>query len=1157
MNTDRLNEEAIFLGALDKATPEERAAFLDGMCAGDSQLRQRLEALLESHQHADGFLTNPPVDRDSFSRTPGNIDEPDASSMGLLLTITEGPGTSIGRYKLLQEIGEGGFGVVYMAEQREPVQRRVALKIIKVGMDTKQVIGRFEAERQALAMMDHPNIARVLDVGATDAGRPYFVMELVKGVPITEFCDQNRFNTRERLQLFAQVCSAVQHAHQKGIIHRDIKPSNVMVTLHDDKPIVKVIDFGIAKATEQRLTEKTVFTEFKQFIGTPAYMSPEQARLSGLDIDTRSDIYALGVLLYELLTGTTPFYEEQLRGLAYDELCRVIREEPHATPSIRVSTLGEQLAFVSESRATEPSVLCRLLRGDIDWVVMKSLEKDRQRRYETANALAMDIQRYLGNEPVLAGPPTALYRVRKFVARNRTAVVSFSAVVAALIIGTVGATIGLVKAREAKHDADVAKERLQQQLVQTQDARDREKDARQEASQNLYASDMNSVHEAYGGGDIRRALALLERHRSAYQERFEWRYLWRLCQEGDSLHTIPNLSSSAAISADGVLAAKSADGYVKLFDMNQQVQQGDSGSGRRAAGPMEIARLKHEGEIYSLTFSPDGQTLAVGTKEGLVTLWQTKTRTKIETIDKGGSVYGLAFSPGGKILAIGSYNGLLLWDPSTGKELPGMMVGVEMDSDGVGKLVFSPDGRLLAGNSGRLHFHLWDMVGLRQLEPLRNPHASYSSALAFSPDGRVLATGSWDSEIKLWDSQTKALLRTFKGHQARINWLTFSPDGNTLASASDDGTVRLWPARDRQPGDGEASAMLRGHTANVSFVAFVPDGETLVSASSDATVKIWPAHGIPDRDVLAEDSDWVDTVAFSPNDMLATGCYDGTVRLCDAQTLETIEVFKAHEHQVSVVDFSPSGQWLASCDCTKRVNDHWNYAAPGQVILTKIGNHWKQVSVPDITTGIEVVRFSPDRRTIAFGDRDGMLTLWDIDDQRSSLSIATDWGRVQNVRFSPDGKTMATAHGQRGPVEKPFIVKLWDVTTGDPLAVLEKTTGEGVAFSPDGRTLATGSEDHSIKLWDLSTQRELTRLPGHKGYVMDIRFSPDGHTLATCSVDHTIRLWSVESGQNVATLKGHSGPVSGLAFSHDGTALASSSADKTVRLWRAPHLSAR
>ena len=395
-------EEILFWEALERAKGPEREAYLDGACAGNEALRKRLSDLLQADESPDPFL-EPQV-----GELPGQMTTQQAPDFEV-----EETGARVGRYKLLEKIGEGGCGVVYMAEQEEPIRRRVAFKVIKLGMDTKQVIARFESERQALALMDHPNIAKVLDAGATDTGRPYFVMELVRGIRITDYCDQNNLSTEERLKMFVQICHAIQHAHQKGIIHRDIKPSNILVTLHDGVPVPKVIDFGIAKATTgQRLTDKTLFTAFEQFIGTPAYMSPEQAEMSGLDVDTRSDIYALGVLLYELLTGQTPFEQKALVAAGLDEMRRIIREQEPVRPSTRLSTLADpERTTVAKRHGADPPQLIHLLRGDLDWIVMKALEKDRTRRYETANGLADEVLRHLNNEPVAARPPSKAIQV--------------------------------------------------------------------------------------------------------------------------------------------------------------------------------------------------------------------------------------------------------------------------------------------------------------------------------------------------------------------------------------------------------------------------------------------------------------------------------------------------------------------------------------------------------------------------------------------------------------------------------------------------------------------------------------------------------------------------------------------------------------------------
>jgi serine/threonine protein kinase/tetratricopeptide (TPR) repeat protein len=446
-----MNAEEVFHGALARP-PAERAVFVAAACAGDEPLQRRVEALLHAHENPATILAQPP------HLDGATIDEPNAVRLG----------TIIGPYKLIEQIGDGGMGTVYMAQQNEPVKRLVALKVIKPGMDSKQVLARFEAERQALALMDHPNIAKVLDAGATAAGRPYFVMELVKGVPLTKYCDEHKLTPRQRLELFIPVCQAIQHAHQKGIIHRDIKPSNVLLALYDGKPVPKVIDFGVAKTTGLQLTDLTLVTGFGAVVGTLEYMSPEQAELNQLDIDTRSDIYALGVLLYELLTGSTPLGKKRLKEAAFMELLRVIREEEPPKPSTWLSTT-EELPAIAANRGVEPKKLNGLVRGELDWIVMKCLEKDRSRRYETANGLAMDVQRHLADEPVLACPTTAAYRFRKFARRNRTALAVSAVVCLALAAVTVAGTVAYWneqrrRAEQIAHEKQLQTEKQQNAL---------------------------------------------------------------------------------------------------------------------------------------------------------------------------------------------------------------------------------------------------------------------------------------------------------------------------------------------------------------------------------------------------------------------------------------------------------------------------------------------------------------------------------------------------------------------------------------------------------------------------------------------------------------------------------------------------------------------
>ena len=546
---NRMMVEKVFESAIKLATPQERAAYVRGACGEDPALRQQVESLIQPHDEVGGFM---PTD-------PGEtvITIPDRP-------LSEKEGTCIGRYKLLQRIGEGGMGVIYMAEQTEPVTRKVALKIIKLGLDTKSVIARFEAERQALAMMDHPNIAKVFDAGSTETGRPYFVMELVKGVPINQYCDKNHLPTKERLQLFIAVCQAIHHAHQKGVIHRDIKPSNILVTLHDGRPVPKVIDFGIAKATHQKLTEKTLFTHFAQMIGTPAYMSPEQAEMSGLDVDTRTDVYSLGVLLYELLTGTTPFPEKELLSKGYGEMQRIIAEQEPERPSSRVSTfVGEQQTIVAKNRSTERLTLQRQIKGDLDWIVMKALDKDRTHRYDTPNNLAADIERHLSDEPVLAAQPTFLYQLGKLYRRHQVALATAACFALLLLVSAGVAAAQAIKnkslftaAEEARLKEMTAKQRESELRRIAETERGKAEVERDRSQRFLYTANMNLAKRAWDEANVGRTVDLLDQHRPEPgrpdMRNFEWFYLDRLCH-ADLLtlkgHT--NWVRSVAFSPDG------------------------------------------------------------------------------------------------------------------------------------------------------------------------------------------------------------------------------------------------------------------------------------------------------------------------------------------------------------------------------------------------------------------------------------------------------------------------------------------------------------------------------------------------------------------------------------------------------------------------------
>jgi WD40 repeat protein len=1056
----------------------------------------------------------------------------------------EQPGDAIGRYKLLQQIGEGGCGIVYMAEQEEPIRRRVALKVIKLGMDTKNVIARFEAERQAMALMDHPNIAKVLDAGATNSGRPFFVMELVRGIKITEFCDQNNLSTRDRLNLFVQVCNAVQHAHQKGVIHRDIKPSNVLVALNDGVPAPKVIDFGIAKATQQTLTDKTLFTAFEQFIGTPAYMSPEQAEMNASGIDTRSDIYSLGVLLYELMTGQTPFDSKTLLREGVDEIRRIIREREPAKPSTRLSMMmPAELTTTAGLRQVEAPKLIHLVRGDLDWIVMKALEKDRARRYETANGLASDIQRHLDNEPVTARPPSGVYRLGKAVRRHKGAFAAGAAMAAVLLIGIVLSTTEAIRATSAQREQN----RLRLQAEQAEDAAKRQEQmaraSADEARRRFYAAQMNLASQAWDAAQLPRTLdllaTLLPRQGEEDLRGFEWYHFWTLCN-GPLLHTFQAHSTqvtSLAFSPDGTtLATGGEDGRIGLWDTE-------------AARQIFYLDPEPRSLVAAVVFSPDGKTLVSGGWDSLVRVWDAASgQLRAVLSDQKAWVRCLAISPDGKSLAsAGDAGEIIIWDLATFQQ----QANLSGRRGVVTSLAFSRDNSTLAACTGwgedGSGVDLWILEnGTYELKS-RIPVPAYS--IAFSPDCSTLALAGY-SDIQFWDMEAAQLRNASIRSAGNSKSMAFMPDGKSLLSCGSNRTVRLSQMPVNQTN--AASQEIGAHLDSVLCVAASPDGTTLASGASDGSVKLWNTSAIPGQstsknankfppllDVHSRGGIRSLLIVPNSNSVLAVSTHGADFR--DIASGKRIAFWPEPTGRGAI---SPNGKLLATTALDNRVK-LWDTTQ--RKLLASIEGQ------PAGDSGrLVAMAFSPDGKVLATGGYapNEFIKFWDAE---ASLKLIRQTrtphtAGISALAFSPDGKMLAAALLS----DRVLITDASGRT--ERLIQVDGAEVPAIAFSPDSRLLATALDSGRISLWDVQTGRLHCALKGHTSTVGAITFTPDGSTLASASADSTVRLWDVATGQQRVAFESHTSSVTSLVFSQDGDTLIQGRNDGVITLRRGTHV---
>jgi WD40 repeat protein len=959
-------------------------------------------------------------------------------------------------------------------------------------------------------------------------------MELVRGIKITDYCDQANLSTKERLDLFIKVCQAIQHAHQKGIIHRDIKPSNILVTLHDGVPVPKVIDFGIAKAIEGRLTDNTVYTQLHQFIGTPAYMSPEQAEMSGLDIDTRSDIYSLGVLLYELLAGSTPFDAKELVASGIDAMRKTIREQEPPRPSTRFATLkGEDLTTTAKRRSADTSKLLHQLKGDLDWIVMKCLEKDRARRYETANGLAADLKRHLNNEPVVARPPSTAYRLQKAWRRNKLAFGAGAAVVAALVVGLTLAAIGWRQTRVERDKALQARTEAQaseQKAIEAgQRAHAGEEEARRAAAglrRTAYVGDMALVHQAIGEGNLGRAKSLLARYVPKPSEDdirgFEWRYLWAQARSDEvaRIGQYGGFIGGLAISPDGIYLASVAPQGIEIRSLqNHALILALTNAGRAQDGRLTTP----------IQFSPDSRSLVTVRDSGLA-LWNTRTGKQETELPRAREPF--AFAQNGKVIVAGQDDHLALWSTEKASKIADLPGPVSFNFYSTA-MAISPDGNTVFFGDGP-QIRSWDIRTHIELEPMSYPLGGWATFLAVSPEG-LLAAATWNGHVTLWDSRTRRLLHKFEDHLAWVSSVVFSPDGSYLASASADQNIFLYDTRSRK-----LVRRFKGHEGEIWALQYSPDGHWLVSGSKrDKSVRLWDVTG---RSGGGNQVETTVPLRFvdSSRSLICASTKEGFARM-DLKT-GTIQSLAGSPilSEVPGLGLMTRRRLSVSPDGTRAAA----VLPEGRGLqISSLLTGEREIVLTNSSGSISCVLFSEDGKRLATAGQGSPTRVWNTTDWSSEPLGESTKDELSSLAFSTNAFRLAHAVRQG--------VMVFDLASRKTIFRFNADNIMCLAISQDGRFLAAGTEFTLIHLWEVNSGRKLGILRGHVAGVGGLSFSPDGKTLASCG-DSRVKLWNIETLQEILTLFRSSSGTGAALFSSNGSCLATSSQDDRVQLWRAP-----